>query len=414
MINRLLRVSAALMMCLSLVMVASANDLVLEYDPDEEVQPVSYVEGYQQLFEMNEDEIAGLETVLQPVKEDISSLDTQLKSLQLQQDRIRQVNVLIEQKLLGLRDLSEKILIQKRLVDLEMKGLQQKFQQISTLFFQVKRQFVMEDGSVNLVQLYSSAESPSDLLFQDFLLQRVQQQLSYHMELVAQKQASSDALLSQLRSVEQQLGLYQERLDETGTLLAQQEDYRQELLSEKQHEQEFFDRLLQEAYEERQLIAKRVEELASGVTLQAYQNFPDQEMIWPVEPLLGISANFHDEGYRVRFGMEHNAVDIPTDQLTPVVAPMAGRVIDVHDGGQTGYSYLQLAHRGGLSTVYGHVYSFKVEQGEVVQQGQVIALSGGAVGTHGAGRFTTGPHLHFEVLREGEHVDPLDYLPDLE
>ncbi|MDZ4217150.1 MAG: M23 family metallopeptidase, partial [Candidatus Gracilibacteria bacterium] len=111
---------------------------------------------------------------------------------------------------------------------------------------------------------------------------------------------------------------------------------------------------------------------------------------------------------------QHDAVDIPTDQLTPVIAPLSGKVLEVHDGGATGYSYLQLAHRDGLSTVYGHVYAFKVQEGELVRQGQLIALSGGALGTHGAGRMTTGPHLHFEVLQDGVHVNPMDYLPSLD
>lgn len=389
----------------------SAEELILEYDPDEEVQPRGYVEGYQQLFEMNEDEIAGLEQVLIPVQDDISDLDTQLQSLQLQQDRIRQVQLLMEQKILGLRQLSERMEIQQRLGDLELKGLKQKFQQISELFFQVKRQYVMEDGSVNLLQLYSSADSPADLLFQDFLLQRLQQQLSYHMEVVSQQQESSLMMLNEVRLVQRQLAEYQDRLSETGSILAQQEVYREQLLSEKQREEDFFERILEEAYEERQRISLRIQELAAGINPLAFQDFPDEEMIWPVEPLLGISAYYHDSGYRARFGMEHNAVDIPTDQLTPVIAPLAGEVVEVHDGGATGYSYLQLAHRGELSTVYGHIYSFKVEKGEIVQQGQVIALSGGAVGTKGAGRFTTGPHLHFEVLKSGTHVDPMDYLP---
>jgi murein DD-endopeptidase MepM/ murein hydrolase activator NlpD len=53
----------------------------------------------------------------------------------------------------------------------------------------------------------------------------------------------------------------------------------------------------------------------------------------------------------------------------------------------------------------------KVEEGQLVQPGDVIGLSGGAPGTRGAGWMTTGAHLHFEVLENGEHVDPLDHLP---
>lgn len=131
---------------------------------------------------------------------------------------------------------------------------------------------------------------------------------------------------------------------------------------------------------------------------------------WPVEPERGLSAYFHDPGYRSRFGIGHNAVDIPTAQESLVHAAGNGVVFAARDNGY-GYSYVILAHAGGFQTVYGHVSKILVKEGESVRQGEVIALSGGMPGTKGAGYLTTGPHLHFEALLNGNHVDPLDYLP---
>ena len=132
--------------------------------------------------------------------------------------------------------------------------------------------------------------------------------------------------------------------------------------------------------------------------------------IWPVSASRGISAYFHDESYRKAFGFIHNAIDIRASQSTPIRAPDDGVVYKVKDNGM-GYSYIILAHKGGFMTVYGHVSEFRVQVGEKVMQGQTIGLSGGMPGSKGAGLMTTGPHLHFEVMKGGKYVDPLDYMP---
>ena len=131
---------------------------------------------------------------------------------------------------------------------------------------------------------------------------------------------------------------------------------------------------------------------------------------WPVSPSRGISAYFHDEAYRAVMGMVHQAIDIRALQGTPIHAPADGVVYKTRDNG-FGYSYIILAHGGGFMTLYGHVAEIRVIEGEKIKQGQVIGLSGATPGSKGAGLMTTGPHLHFEVLKGGKHVDPLDYLP---
>lgn len=132
------------------------------------------------------------------------------------------------------------------------------------------------------------------------------------------------------------------------------------------------------------------------------------EPLWPVEPEIGISAYFMDEGYKERFKVEHYAVDIPVAQGSTVTAAAAGLVKDVVDHG-LGYSYMTIDH-GGYVTVYGHLSRFDVAPGQRVRAGERIGLSGGMPGLPGGGS-STGPHLHFGVYKDGKPVDPLKYLP---
>ncbi len=131
--------------------------------------------------------------------------------------------------------------------------------------------------------------------------------------------------------------------------------------------------------------------------------------VWPVSG--PITAGFFDQDYEHVFGVPHRAIDIATRQSSPVHAISDGVVYAVHDGGLTGYSYVLLGHADGYSSLYGHVSQFLVHTGETVSAGQVIALSGGAPGTHGAGHMTTGSHLHLEVMKNGVHIDPRGVLP---
>lgn len=134
---------------------------------------------------------------------------------------------------------------------------------------------------------------------------------------------------------------------------------------------------------------------------------------WPVEPIYGISAYFKDSGYQNRFKRVHNAIDIPVPQNTIINAPASAVVYKVRENG-LGYSYIILAHEQEYLSVYGHITKPLVFEGETIFRGQPIALSGGMPGTIGAGLLTTGPHVHFEIIKEGKHVDPLIYLEESE
>lgn len=129
---------------------------------------------------------------------------------------------------------------------------------------------------------------------------------------------------------------------------------------------------------------------------------------WPVTGT--ITATFHDQRYLARFGVPHNAIDIATHQGTPVTVAADGIVFLVRDGGDSGYTYVLVGHREGYATLYGHLSFVSVQVGQELMQGETIGLSGGQPGTPGSGPLTTGQHLHFELIKRGENIDPLTIL----
>jgi murein DD-endopeptidase MepM/ murein hydrolase activator NlpD len=111
-------------------------------------------------------------------------------------------------------------------------------------------------------------------------------------------------------------------------------------------------------------------------------------------------------GYRIHpvYGVRklHTGVDLSASSGTPIHAAGDGAV--VFSGRWGGYgNCVILDHGGGTATLYGHCSRLAVSAGQSVTQGQTIAY----VGSTG---LSTGPHLHFEVRRDGHPVDPMGYL----
>ena len=98
----------------------------------------------------------------------------------------------------------------------------------------------------------------------------------------------------------------------------------------------------------------------------------------------------------------HAGIDFRQKTGADVKATGAGVVI--HAGTAGGYGIMvEIDHGNGITTRYGHLSKVLVEEGDVVEAGDLIALSGST------GR-STGPHLHYEVRRDGNAIDPMRFL----
>ena len=140
---------------------------------------------------------------------------------------------------------------------------------------------------------------------------------------------------------------------------------------------------------------------ANGLILPEYR----QEFIWPVDGPLTSYFGYRPPWVTSYIGStNHGGIDIGVGYYTPVKASKAGKVVKP-TGWYLGYGYLVvLEHEGGMQTWYGHNSYLKVKVGQTVKQGDVIAASGSTGNS-------TGPHVHFEIRKNGTKVDPLEYLP---
>lgn len=123
--------------------------------------------------------------------------------------------------------------------------------------------------------------------------------------------------------------------------------------------------------------------------------------IWPTKGWLSSGYGMRNDpftGYRTM----HHGLDIASQRGTPIVATASGKVVSVRYNGSLG-KMVTIDHGYGFKTRYGHLHEAKVKVGQRVERGDVIALMGSS-------GYSTGPHLHYEILRNGKSLNPGKYI----
>lgn len=98
----------------------------------------------------------------------------------------------------------------------------------------------------------------------------------------------------------------------------------------------------------------------------------------------------------------HDGLDIAVPMGTPAIAVKEGRVLLVKNSVSYGLMVRYETYDGYIVT-YGHLQEAFVKEGEKIQQGQVIAKTGNS-------GYSTGPHLHYAISRNGKIIDPREWL----
>ncbi|MBU1783298.1 MAG: peptidoglycan DD-metalloendopeptidase family protein [Patescibacteria group bacterium] len=284
-----------------------------------------------------------------------------------------------------------------------------------------------KDHLITILQLMQKQDQNSSLeiLLSNNSFTEFMDQVKYLEDINSEVGETLDSLKESLKELDNQqqsltkkdkeLATLKEQLGDKQADLTDEQDNKLFILDQTKSSEKEYQKLLKQAKAEQEQAAAEIVSLEkeARAKLSKIQNkkleFNDSGFIWPVSKN-SITATFHDPSYPFRYLFEHPGVDIRASQGSPVRASASGYVAKAKDAG-LGYSYIMIIHGNGLATVYGHVSKIYVKEDEYVVQGQAIGASGGLPGTPGAGRMTTGPHMHFEVRLNGIPVDPMNYLP---
>ena len=142
---------------------------------------------------------------------------------------------------------------------------------------------------------------------------------------------------------------------------------------------------------------------ASGQIIQSCSSFVGTGMFaWPFENDQYISSRFGTRVDPISGEVKtHGGTDIAAPLGTPILAASDGVVVTATWHNSYGY-YVKIKHDDTYSTLYAHCSALHVSVGQTVKQGQVIADCGST-------GYTTGPHLHYEVIQNDIKINALDF-----
>ncbi len=265
---------------------------------------------------------------------------------------------------------------------------------------------IYERGNVGYLEVLFEAKSFSDFLTRIYYLNNIAEE---DILLVEEVEAERDFIAGQKEQLEEQ----KEELDEMRreiaskrndkrSTIAQRSELREDLQEAMEETRQAMEKLEQEA----QSLAGEIERIRREQRQSGEQGErPEGRLLWPVEDPSYITSPFGTRTCPFGSGRQtfHGGLDIGTyGRRNRIFAAEDGTVLMVRSQASYG-NFIVIDHGGGLMTLYAHLSSMGVSEGDSVSRGNTI----GRAGTTGA---STGIHLHFEVWNNDSREDPLNYL----
>ena len=142
----------------------------------------------------------------------------------------------------------------------------------------------------------------------------------------------------------------------------------------------------------------------SATATQRVKQLASTPSIWPVKGPVTSKFGPRVSPFTGKKAL-HAGIDIGVPKGTEIRAPAAGKVVVAAYDTRMG-KFIRIHHGNGLETTYGHLSKLLVKYGQKVKRGDLIGLVGST------GKFSTGPHLHYQVAANDRVVDPLQYILD--
>ncbi len=398
--KKLLRFTGAFVLILASVIILTKN-----------ASPISIVSFAEKSLEENKNEVKKLEDTLDSAKDEISILENQIKAAKENVEQQSQVKYLLDQQIEKTKEeieISEKLIVSyNKQIALKEIEIEQINADIDDLVDLISDRLIIEHETLSTKPLsfILSSKDFSELLSR---MEFVKQFFEHDQENI--NKLNSD--LAVLEAAKEELELVKQKCEDTKSEMESKKNELEPLAQEAldvlntlKSNESFLEQA--KAAKEQELIdiQNEIKELNNKIQLQEREDYSNQEFRFPLPYDAyfycsgGFGWRYWDNGRQTDY---HRGVDLAAYYGTDIIAANSG-VVTISRLSPSFGNYVVIDHGGGISSLYAHASARLVSVGDVVQKGDVIAK----VGSTGD---STGNHLHFSILKNGEYVDPLDYI----
>lgn len=266
-----------------------------------------------------------------------------------------------------------------------------------------RARILLQKGSVSYLEILIDSTSFADFITRISLVKEISEYDNNKLNELKKYAEEIESLKNELETENKRLvGLKSEADSQMATLKAKQ-DESQRILDSIKADIAQFEKALKAQEAAEAAAREEIRRLSMASSSSSQTTYSGGAFAWPSTSTY-ITSPYGTRVHPVTGKVKtHTGLDIGAAMGTNIFAAADGTVL-VAGWNSGGYgNYVVLDHGGGLTTLYAHCSSLNVSAGQKVSRGQVIAKCGST-------GMSTGPHLHFEVLKNGAHTNPGAYL----
>lgn len=320
-------------------------------------------------------------------EEEFNAIESRMLELQAQIDKINA----------SLNELD----IKKQAITKELdEAIKKEEEQEKTL--KTRLRVMYEDGATSYFKILLSSESIFDFFYN---LERLSQITEYDNKILEELTESKELIEKKKQELEEVIAQVEEQKAAEMSKKAElqyQSDLKVAYMKELESDIAEYTRNYEKMEAEEARVRAEIAAAANGTSGSVPAQYTGGVFQWPAPASYTITSPY---GYRIHPIFKspnlHRGVDIAVGTGSKVLAAADGVVIKSTYNSSYGY-YVSINHGGGLVTLYAHNSSLNVSVGQTVTKGQLIAFSGNTGNS-------SGPHLHFEVMVNGQTTNPMNY-----